>query len=1495
MGLRPRTARRIVLIAGLVGVLLIGGIGLLTVPKWQRSRQLAGFQRDGIQAHQDGRHHEAVALLGRHIRGMREKPVDPEVRLAIARSRSKWESSDGKHVDAAVSHYRDYLRVVPGDQAAMRELLPLFNRAGMWLEARDLAVRIRPADVASAGADDVSVLRSELEARMQIKRDDPLIPMLEERLLAERPPAFEDVWNAIARRQTANDVAGVQALADWYNEVAPETMGSSVVSAINGGIRSGEQPSDPRIRDVTDAIALAIGLDTETGLWLQPPAFDNPRLVRVVAAAFDLAGRQQWSDAVFFAAKDTLADPEFLRSAAQRAYWSSNLEALAGLPASTVGGEPVPDVLGYQAVGAFQNGEDGVLDAKLAELAKFDYSYRANSWRDMIAAMRALKAGRLVDARAAASSALERYRIEPMCHQVMGDVHQAMGRTGEAIESWSMAASLAEPVLWARPYLSRVSALLRVERNLEALAISERLLAEMQRRELFSPEIFQLHLTVMSTLARNGLAPSDAVETAIAVGQALRQVYGDSVPPELHLTLATLNASQLNPEAARAEIVELLSAPEGAAYLAQALQIDAQYNLGLAAQLGQPSLPERVENPAVASSIAQTYAGGRKDGQDERVRQAVSMLNAGLASAGADRPAWLRAIAEFDDVYRPDAAPESWRAAISADPANIDLLAQAASSRTMGSDLTFVEAQIARITELTGSQQRTLPTQLRIARARATFGVAPTRKSREDAVSMLRPVVASEPRNLEARNLLANILRFECPPGLKPEDRFTPDIPGAIDQYRAIASVIEGPKAIEYIFRITELLTRAGEIQAAARELMDVLARADRDAAVREEVARQLINLNANQQAARVFDSLFNEVEGARKASVGLMLARTYSSLEDRTRAQTVLRDLQRLESLDATQVFELAQLLAQTGLMPEAQHVLATAEQYGVQPYDAQFARARFANSFGDTQTGLDILTGLTQNQPERTEAWVPLLQLLINLGRGDDAKAVADRAVLQHPEDSEIQYWVAAAGSDPAEAARARFALPGADQRVKLAFERVEAYESRRDTLSPAERDRELKELVREFPTVPAVVKYALGNLLDVGLDPAWLATEAAKAAALFPGDPQLLGIATRAADKAGNDPETIRLAGLWRIALTGSPLEPDLFAASARQSQGEHEVVLSLLAPYYQSAIANPDQNFYRQVLLYHARSDIAVNGQESARERLAPLAQASVGFRTTVWLDIASTAVPTLPAAKSWLEMVEPMDFGDARYRLADAWGVLAQRFPASAQELWTKSVEIATQAALDAPQSPEARVQLGESLRQWALTGPRAERADRLGRAEAAFLETHRIQPLNPVPLLSAARSADDAGRPEDAERHYRTILASNPQGLFGAAARNNLAAILWSHQPTAQRLAESITLADQAVRFSERSEFLGTRAWAKLRSGDLAGAKSDFDRVVQLNADSAEAWFGRAALARSGPNPDPDAAASAFSTGLEKLGTTQPDSKIVKVLSEMGFEFPSDN
>jgi hypothetical protein len=1495
MGLRPRTARRIVLIGGLVGVLLVGGVGLLTVPKWQRSRQLAGFQREGLQAHEEGRHHEAVGLLGRHIRGMRDRPVEPEVRLAIARSRSKWESSDGKHVDASVSQYRDYLRLVPGDQDAMRELLPLFNRAGMWLEARDLAVRIRPADVASAGAGDIPVLRSELEARLQIKRDDPLIPMLEERLLAERPPAFEDVWNAIARRQTANDVAGVQALAVWYNEVASETMGSRVVSAINGGIRSGERPSDPRIRDVTDAIALAIGLDIETGTWLKPPAFDNPRLVRVVAAAFDLAGRQQWSDAVFLAAKDTLGDPEFLSSAAQRAFWSSNLEALAGLPASAVGGEPVPDVLGYQALAAFRNGQDAVVDAKLAELASFDYSFRANSWRDMIAAMRALKAGRLVDARAAASSALERYRIEPMCHQVMGDVHQAMGRTGEAIESWTTAASLAEPVLWAQPYLSRVTALLRVERSLEALAISERLLAEMQRRDLFNADIFQLHLTVMSTLARNGLAPSESVETAIEVGQALRQVYGDSVPPELHLTLATLNASQLKLDAARTEIGALLSSPEGAAYLAQALQIDAQFNLGLAAQLGKPSLPDRVEDPAIATSIAQTYAAGSDEGRDERVQQALSMLNAGLAAAESNRPAWLRALAEFDDLYRPDAAPDAWRAAIAADPANIDLLTLAASSRTMGSDLAFVEAQIARITELTGSQQRTLPSPLRIARARATFGMAPTRKSREDAISMLRPVVASEPRNLEARNLLANILRFECPPGLKDDDRFTPDIAGAIDQYRAIASVIEGPKAIEYIFRITELLTRAGEIQAAARELMDVLARADRDAAIREEVARQLINLNANQQAARVFESLFNEVDGARKASVGLMLARTYSSLEDRTRAQTVLRDLQRLESLNASQVFDLAQLLAQSGLMPEAQHVLASAEQYGVQPYDAQLARARFAISFGDAQTSVTILTSLTQSQPERPEAWVPLLKLLIELGRGDDAKAVADRAALQHPENSEIQYWVAAAGSDPAAATRAMFALPEADPRAKLAFERVDAYESRRDTLSPADRDRELKQLVLEFPTVPAVVQYALDNLQEVGLDPAWLATEAAKAAALFPGDPELLSIATRAASNIGDSPETIRLAGLWRIALTGSPLEPDLFAAVARQAQGAHEVALNLLAPYYQSAIANPDQDLYRQVLLYHARSDIAVNGPEAARERLLPLAEASFGFRTTVWLDVASLSVPTLSAAQSWLEAVEPMDFGEFRHRLADAWGTLAQRFPGSAQELWAKSVEVATQAVLDNPQSPEARFQLGESLRQWGLTGPQADRSDRLSRAETAFLETHSIQPSNPIPLMSAARSADDAGRPEDAERHYRTILASNPQGLFGAATRNNLAAILWSHQPTAQRLAESVSLADQAVQFQSRFEFVGTRAWAKLRSGDLPGAKSDFDWVIELNTDSAEGWFGRAALAKSGPNPDPDAASAAFATAIEKLGSARPDPKTVKVLSEMGFGLPSDN
>lgn len=1489
MGLRPRTARRLALVAAVFIVFVVGGVALLTVPRWQRSRSLAEFERSGMVAHEEGRHHEAVTLLSRHIRGMGERPVDPDVRLALARSRAHWEVSDGGHVRAAVAMYRAYLRERPDDESASRELVALFTRAGMWLEARDLAARLRDEEVARAADDMLPVLRDEAKARFQIDPDDPVIAEIEARLLGAADPNFSDAWAAIARR-SAGDVAGVRAVVERYAAAAPDSLGARVLVILEGGLDD-EGQARPALADVSGKLAEAMGLDPATGLWADKSVLTDAELARVLVRAFDLGGRKDWSIRVLELATDSLSEVEFPRTLARRLFWTGKTEELSGMEAADSNGVLIPDVLGYQALTALNAGDEKKLGDLTAGIESVQHEFRAKAWLDLLVAKRALNAGEAVEARAMVSKAIDRYPYEPTFRLIAGDVQAQLGRSGEAIESWALATDLAQPVVWTDPQFRRVAELLRLGRASEAGDVVRELV-------VLAPNnlgVLSLSVRVSAALARSGLISEAEIDRAIRLAQIIRPVLGEAQSSDIGLSIALLHAASGDLKAARTELAGVLSSPAGSALQVRAMEIDRRFGLGLAAELGRTALPERIDNPGLAVRSALTYVLGDAEGRDGRVEEAADMLERGLeASEPGDRLAWLRAIASFQDHVSPETAAGAWKAAIEADPTNIDLLTEAASSEALGYDRDFVDRTIGKVVDLTASQGRTLPSHLRIAKARSVFGRAPTRANREEAVAILRSVVASEPRNITARTTLANMLRHECSPELEDDDRFEPDISGAIEQYLAAAAQIEGPEALGYLFEAADLHTRIGEPDAAREVLLDVFTRVQNDPAAQQRVAEEMRDLGAGRDAARILDTVFADAQGPGRIGTGLLLVKTYITLNDPTRALEVLDDLRDEPSMTVDQVLELARLFAQAGRGDDAAAVVSAGSGYGLSETDAQVVAARFAVSFGDLARAEEILGALVKAEPGRADHWVELTRILFEQGKKGEAAANAEAGLAVHPDSVDLRYWRELALGNTA--AALEHAVSDADPRVRLAVKGVEDYERRKATLDRAQRLAELGVLAGSFPENSAVLKYTLRERQGLRDRPEGLAADAATASRRFPDDTDLLRIATQTS-LATNPADALAFAAAWRGRAGGSPLEPDIYAAQARQLLGDHSGAAELLAPYLPSAMADPENPYYQQVLLTHARSDIRLNGARPVRDRIEPLAAASLAVRSTIWLDLAATSVPDAATAASWLRAADGWEMAEFQPRVANAWARAADRFPQQGGPLWQGALDAAEKALLTTPGSTEAAGARATALSHIAESKPGPEAPGWFARAAEAALKAARLEPANLNWLFLAAGSASEAGDDAAAEKHYRALL-NEPTctGLFAAAVRNNLAILLSRTSPTQARLSEALGLVNAAIaEEGDIGAFYETRGWVHHAMGHFSEALADFDRVVQIEPASLAGWVGLAVARRSGPNPDQAGSDAALDQVSRLSAGSELEPSVARRLSAAGLSLMSDN
>lgn len=1489
MALRPKTARRLILVAAALLIVGLGGAAALVVPKWQRSRQIAQFERDGLKASEEGRHSEALTLLSRHVRGVGEANVEPEVFLALARSRREVEAPLDAHFEAAVSHYRSYLRLVPDDREVIAELVSALAGARQWSDVIEEAGRIRPSDPSSAPSSMIPVLRDEARARTALRPADPQIPAIEQRLLSEQPPAFVDIWRACMRRQRAGDQAGVVALTRTIVAEDPGSLQSRLLYAmLIAPSEEGAPTGEPNqlILWVQAQMGTVLGIGPQAAPGVEPDLSDA-ELVRVVLDYLDSFGQAPMGVELLERASATRKDAELLSELARRYVFLERFEALASLDPK-IDGRHIPDVLGYQAYVAIQNDDIEDLNALRRELESVEANYRAAAWLDVIKAQDERRAGVLPEARAAMARAVEKHALDPIIRRLQGDVFASLEQYDLALPAWQNASLAADRVVWVDPMLRRADLLVELHRASEAQQIVDDALAGTDSiRYIAHPHFPRLAAGVAA--ARGMLLQAPVSDLQRAADYAVLSADRNPKEQAARLGLDVIRCFVLINEVRRADGVELLTKflqeCNDPHLMAEARALDWQFGLGAAAAAGlNEGLPSEVSGPEIASIMATGYANGRQMGEDRATTAAQWFDRMMAAAPPADRVDWLLARAKFLSAFQPDRADKAWDEVLAAGPDRLDVLSAAVQSTQRGLDRTFVEQSIAKIREITQTQGRELPGHLRLARGRAIFGgadtgTAATAQSRDEAVSVLRSVVTAEPRNLLARRTLAFMLAAEPPPG---SNAYAPDFAAAIAQLQAASALVSGPTLINILFDIEDLAVRlpdGGDLSRQTLTRIAELIQQDSDAV--EIIADRLRRSGNFVGAIALYEQAMAGMTGSQRADVGVLLARTYAALGETAAANRLLDSLAMSDGLTIEQVVAIADELAANGNVERARGLLTGLARFGFRPAQQRYIRAMFDLRFTGPEAAESGLREAVAMEPTLSLAWKALAELLLSQSRADEASEVLTEALDVHPDDADLIRL----------AAIARGEIPSSfDAGAREAFEMVRRFEEGRGSMPVAEQIEFLRSLGSKFPANGAVQAFVLPLRLELNDDPAAIAPDARRAALRFPQNARIAAVAAQATLLSAPPEEAIPLIRNWRGLEAGSRRSPDTYLAAAQLDARTPRDALETIRPYLEESINSPNEPLNAQTIVLWARAQLRLGNRREVLEQLLPIVRTNERFRWSSWLDIVTAEAPDAPTAIEWMGLAsqagEPGEFvGNA----ASAWLRLSVRFPNAAADLLRRSIALTGGIIESGSTDLSAIVSRAEALSRLASLDVGS--ADSLHRqAAAAFLRADQIEPADLNFLFGAARSADRAGDRSEAMQHYRTLLARhNCTGFFRAAVQNNLAMVIVRTAPTDTQLAlEAVSLAEQAVAFRNLGGFVSTRGWAKLVAGDAAGAAGDFTTATGLDPGSAESWAGlAAALKVSGA--DETRVNAALRRANELRGGTPFESWISDALSARGL------
>ena len=1448
MPMKPRTFRRVVLLGSLGAIVLIVALGYFVVRPWQNQRQLEAMRIDGIAAYERGEYLEAMRQLGRYKNNAED--FEPEIYLMLARAAEKYEANDGGNIPVSINAYRDYLRRVPGDLEAMRELLPLLNVNQQFLEAQTLAQDL----INTHGDTSIDVLRELRYALMLEQADAQRVEPVARAIFEHEDSSYGDanMYIRFLRSQGRDDEA--DELLDRRIASNPDRLQEQLLDFQRRSSGYGEEVD---FQVVVDELAAIIGLNPGTMQWEDDAPTMTSDEAWFVSLAFNILREQNLSITVQLRAADELDDMLNGIWAARRLYWAGRSEELMDLEIRTAKDELDSDVLGYQYLSAKQSSDTEEQDAKREAINQIQLDRRGRAWQSYIDGLTALDANDTVAARVALEKAIKVYPSEPTFRLTMGEVHQAQGRFNEAVKEWILASEIVNGEVgmatrsstnaWPTPMIRVVRAYAKVDRLNEAVEYID----ELERVSGNDLNAIYRMLSARADLARQGELARATVLKFVEAWTKTRS----KLDPETRATFSTLVAeifaSARLTDIAREEIAFAIETmPGNQTLIAQLAEVDARYRLD-ALQLAGVN-PDDVIDATPRQATRRAAMVMDKTGS---LDAALLVFDEAMTKAEPEDPdEWILARVRFVDRVDRERAVEFWDELLEQRPDDIELIYIAIDSNAYARDLTRIDSLIDRVIELTSTAGKALPSRLRLARANAMVSgeLDKSKTNRARAMEIVRAVVANEPMNTDARNMLGRLLSLQPSPGLPESERFEPDYKGAIEQYMILSRQLNGSGAQTYLLESFDLAYRMGD-EAQARDLLrEYLSRFGGDVFNLPTVAERFENLGDIDRAAELYQQVYSGTKGQPEA--GLSLADLRFRQGRSAQAKELLKEIGENEELSSDSVLRMASLYARSGSAPEGEQVIRSAEQYGLSTIDAKMLLADYAKLYMTPDVQIEALREATSIEPSYLPAWKQLVKRLVELGQFELAQQAYADAISVVDEDTELARYGAIAQGAP-ETAEQMLSLPGMqdDPILRQVVERVEAYSNLDASTAVEDRYNMLSSMIDEFPSIDVLQSFCVKEMAILPMRPLLIATNAEKALKNAPSNTAIMGIAGETYLRVNMPEEALRVVGLWRANTLETNIVANAIGARAliqleRYAQAEQE-----LAPFVDESFRTPELQVSREVL--DAFSLVRLRqGEDPAitAQRLRPLIESSDELRNRTWLGLAAREINDLGVAEEWIRTAETYATDDDRFALANAWIMLAFNHEAWNPEYAQMAIaQVEPMLAGDDPSAAlaynlmaRAQVILARDLRE------SGNASDAYANAVSSFMRAAELDPTNLLPLLDAASYAAEGKHNERVIEIYDRILAMGlgDEGNIGqikAMVLNNLAMSRVRIGVQSDDQQDVLGLVEQATRIQpDVASYWGTRGWVELEFGLLEAAERSFRRSFTLNPGGAEGITG---------------------------------------------------
>lgn len=1379
MRLKPKTVRRLLLLA-VVAILLAGSaVAFVVVRNARNEARLVAKRASGLEAAHAGDHAKVVSELGGYLR---RRPTDPEALLAWARARRYVESRDGKHMVEASSAYQRYLGMRDDDRAARLELLTCLVNTGMDVEVIDVARRLRPAKLEEITRDDLPVVREEIDAHRRRREYLDATIALSARAVQVAPDDFgmrirhASLLAAAKRNREAADFLTDSA------EAYPDDPRLELIRIATG------EAAHMSGAETLKTLGTIVGVDVQTATRTGPPLDDSDVVLSMVVTGFDMLGR---ADLMLLAMEPRAraGDVDLVRTFARRAVYAGAFSRLIDLQASldAVSGWTLPEVLAMTAVSLSASGRAADADAMFARIEKSPPDFRTRSWGMAKDVLLATTTPAPLEAIKTLRAAIEENPIEPMFRVRLASILLDIGRAEESRAELASAAKSPLSEGWARIGVLRARSFLAEDRLIEA----QREAVETVRRFPADAAANALMLAMRIENFERGLPQSGGAqpisERLKPTLEALQGPESAAIPPELRIIVVTgiaVAADRTGDEEIARDAVELALATDTifpAQSLSRLVGVSRRRSFGLEKQLVEHA--ER-GGPTPASTLVRAIL---LDGES-RSAEARALIAAEVAKPeNTDNTEWRTLLPRFLDAVSDPAAAKAWQETLTRFPDDIEAHRFALQSRAVARDVALVNTFADRLETLAGTRGERAPLVVRLARARALASADDIGANRDQVLGLLRAIVNEAPDLVEPRLLLVDAIMAGGPVSTA-----TPATAEAITQLQSAIPLAANAAPVR--LRLAEIHRQVGNSDAARAELVTVANDDKSDMDSRWAAIDGLVVLGQFEQAADISRRLLPDTLESVATERALHVARVFTIAgkeADAGRVYTALSDPKRV--LTPAETLQVASGLASAGQVDQADALFDRPTTDAAIKRDMQRMRAQLARALNNGKNARDILTALIQSEPADTASRRLLVETLIADNDFDAASAAIEDARKAGSVDPDlellamqVQYRAGnASAGELAPLADVLDQKPEFRERAKA----VRAYAALKDKPTPPTIP-DLVALAAAFPDEATLQSVIIADLLRMVPPAVPAAAEVSlKASRRFPLRWQSAADVVRVQTMVGNWNAVLDAAERWQR-LNRSP-EADLAIGEAQLRLNRLRPARTAVQPHVAPALQNPDKSVY--TLRLWSAILIADRQIDEARRLLEPMIRSSESVLNEVWIRLAAEDIPP-QSAPAWLQEAASPAAGygpTSNFALANAWIQLALRDPEKAASHRAQALEILEKIAKDTS-DPAPLITLGQ------LAGEMND----FDRATSAFVAASKfpaakgealrgvaiielLRKKDPAAMLAAARAAVEASGPADPYSKQilgDALIASIDSAADAAAAQRAAAEAVAAYQ-----------------------------------------------------------------------------------------------------------------